>query len=225
MYLFTMVEEILCCWGNTFKLITHGNTLFSTLRWRQNGHPFADNIFKCIFLNESLHRLILQSSSEHLTSIGSDNGLAPNRRQAIIWTNDNPVYWCIYAASHCLNELCSFMHDQPEGSVFLGHQEVAWKSSLAILSRCYFAVMIGQTIHQYWWVILVQKIWQQTTVNSLWPSDAIWWQRSGSTMAQVMACCLTAPSHHLNQCWLVIMKVKWHSSEGNFIRDTSATIL
>ena len=29
-------------------------------------------------------------------------------------------------------------------------------------------------------------------VNSFWPSDAIWWQRSRSTLAQVMACCLTA---------------------------------
>ena len=38
--------------------------------------------------------------------------------------------------------------------------------------------------------------------SSLWPSDAIWWQ-SGSTLAQVMACCLTAPSHYLNQCWLI----------------------
>ena len=28
--------------------------------------------------------------------------------------------------------------------------------------------------------------------------------RSGSTLAQVMACCLTAPSHHLNLCWLII---------------------
>ena len=27
-----------------------------------------------------------------------------------------------------------------------------------------------------------------------------WRQRSGSTLAQVMACCLTAPSHYLNQC-------------------------
>ena len=35
--------------------------------------------------------------------------------------------------------------------------------------------------------------------NSLWLSDAIWWQKSGSTLAQVMACCLTAPSHYLNQ--------------------------
>ena len=40
--------------------------------------------------------------------------------------------------------------------------------------------------------------------NSFLPSDAIWLQRSGSTMAQVMACCLTAPSHDLNQCWLII---------------------
>ena len=43
----------------------------------------------------------------------------------------------------------------------------------------------------------------QTAVNSLWPSDAIWQQRSGSTLAQVMACGLTAPSRHLNQCWLI----------------------
>ena len=44
-------------------------------------------------------------------------------------------------------------------------------------------------------------------VNSLWFSDAIWRQRSGSTLAQVMACCLTAPSHYLNQFWLIISKV------------------
>ena len=30
--------------------------------------------------------------------IGLDNGLAPNRRQAIIWTNADPVDWRIYAA-------------------------------------------------------------------------------------------------------------------------------
>ena len=59
-------------------------------------------------------------------------------------------------------------------------------------------------------------------VNSLGPSDVIWRQRSGSTSAQVMACCLTAPSHYLNQCWLIISKVKWHSSKGKFTRDTSA---
>ena len=58
--------------------------------------------------------------------------------------------------------------------------------------------------------------------NSLWPSDAIWWQRSGSILVQVMACCLTAPNHYQNQCWLIISKVQWHSSEDNFTWDTLA---
>ena len=61
-------------------------------------------------------------------------------------------------------------------------------------------------------------LWSLT--NSLGPSGAIWRQRSGSTLPQVMACCLTAPSHYLNQCWL-ISKVEWHSSKGMITRDTS----
>ena len=53
--------------------------------------------------------------------------------------------------------------------------------------------------------------------NSFWPSDAIWRHRSESTLDQVMACCLTAPSHYLNQCWL-ISKVPWHEFEGISMR-------
>ena len=49
--------------------------------------------------------------------------------------------------------------------------------------------------------------------NSLWPSDIIWWQRSGSILAQVMACCLMATSHYLNQYWLIIEEVQ-NSIEG-----------
>ena len=37
--------------------------------------------------------------------------------------------------------------------------------------------------------------------HSLWPSDAIWQHRSGSTLTQVKAWCRQAPSHYLNQCW------------------------
>ena len=76
------------------------------------------------------------------------------------------------------------------------------------------------------WGCLKMKFIQQNfdLINSLRPSDAIWRHRSGSTLAQVMACCLAAPSHYLNHCWLIISKVQWHSSEGNFVRDTSATI-
>ena len=67
---------------------------------------------------------------------------------------------------------------------------------------------------------LLGVFWKK--INSLGLSDAIWGQRCGSTLAQVMACCLTAPSHYLNQSWLIISKVQRHSSEGDFAIDTPA---
>ena len=48
-------------------------------------------------------------------------------------------------------------------------------------------------------------------INSLWPSHSVRWHGSGSTLAQVMAWCLTAPSHYFNQCWLIISEVLCHS--------------
>ena len=48
-----------------------------------------------------------------------------------------------------------------------------------------------------------------SSFNSLWPSDDIWWHRSESTLARVMAWCLMAPSHYLNQPWLIISEVLW----------------
>ena len=56
----------------------------------------------------------------------------------------------------------------------------------------------------------------------MWPSDAIWLWWSWSTLVQVMTCCLTAPSHYLNQCWRIITKVQWCSSEGNFTWEITA---
>ena len=53
-------------------------------------------------------------------------------------------------------------------------------------------------------------------VKCFWSCDAIWQHRSGSTLNQVIACYLTAPGHYLNQCWLTISEVLWHSSEGDF---------
>ena len=45
-------------------------------------------------------------------------------------------------------------------------------------------------------------------------SNAVWRHRSGSTLAQGMFCCLTAPSHY--QCWLIINGVPWHLHKTNF---------
>ena len=72
-------------------------------RWRlrQNDRHFAENILKN-WCNKNCHILIPLSlklfSKAPINHIFSDNGLAPNRQQAIIWTNDGRVYWCIYVS-------------------------------------------------------------------------------------------------------------------------------
>ena len=41
-------------------------------------------------------------------------------------------------------------------------------------------------------------------------------------LVEVMDCSLMAPSHYFNWCWLLISKVQWYSSEGNFTTDPLA---
>ena len=57
-------------------------------------------------------------------------------------------------------------------------------------------------------------------VNSLWSSDIIWWHKLSSSWAQVKACCLTTPSHYMNQCWFAINAIFWHSCQGNVYLNT-----
>ena len=70
----------------------------------QYGRHFTDNIFRCIFVNEVLYfdsnftEICSQGSNWQLPSTGSDNGLASNRRQAIIWTSADPIDWLVYVA-------------------------------------------------------------------------------------------------------------------------------
>ena len=42
-------------------------------------------------------------------------------------------------------------------------------------------------------------LFRSQCVNSLWPGDAMWRHRLGSTLDRVMACRLVIPSHHLKQ--------------------------
>ena len=92
------------------------NRLFDTLRPRQNGRHFADDIFRHIFVNRNVWisidislKFIPKGSNWKYNSVSSDNGVAPTRRQAIIWTNDALVYWRIYL-SLSLNELMNFLY-------------------------------------------------------------------------------------------------------------------
>ena len=99
----------------------------------------------------------------------------------------------------------------------------AWKSWGSHHIWCYvrWSAHLPARLLQH--LVLVPTI--KVPVKSLWPCDAIWRHRSGSTLAQVMACCLTAPSHYLNQCWPLISEVLWCSPESNFTMSAQATIL
>ena len=61
----------------------------------QNGCHYSDDIFDLIFLYENCCNLI-QIALKLVPDV-SDNGLAPNRQQAIILTNDGTGYFKIYA--------------------------------------------------------------------------------------------------------------------------------
>ena len=65
--------------------------VFNTCRPRKNDRHFADDILNCIFLYElrlEFHWNLFLRVQLIYSSIGSDHGLAPTRRQAIIWTDD-----------------------------------------------------------------------------------------------------------------------------------------
>ena len=85
-------------------VVNHTNRFqcINTLNPRQNGCHFADKIFKLIFLHENsciyIHWNWFSRVHLKLGSIGSNDVLVWNRRQAIIWTNDGLIYWCIYAS-------------------------------------------------------------------------------------------------------------------------------
>ena len=79
----------------------------TTLRPRQNGRHFPEEILKCIFLNENIQilikislRFVPMGPINNIQIIGSDVGLAPVRQQAIIWTNDGLGWWGIYGSGH-----------------------------------------------------------------------------------------------------------------------------
>ena len=53
---------------------------------------------KVLYFDWNVTEVCSYGSNWQYSSIGLDNDLVPNRRQAIIWTNADPIQWRIYAA-------------------------------------------------------------------------------------------------------------------------------
>ena len=69
--------------------------------------PFYKRYFQIHFwvwtsyhFHSNFSEICSQRSNEQHTSIDSDNGLVPNRRQAIIWFDYGLIYWLKYASLH-----------------------------------------------------------------------------------------------------------------------------
>ena len=80
----------------------------------------------------------------------------------------------------------------------------------------------------HWFLFQTLKYCNWNIFNSLWPSDAIWRQRSGSWRHMATEVWVNTGSGNgllPDGSWLILGKVQWHSSDGSFIRDTSAITL
>ena len=79
------------------------NAVLNTLRLRQNGRHFPDNIFKCIFLNENI-QILIKISVEFVPKDPINNIASLVQIMAWHQPSNKPlseqmiVYWCIYAS-------------------------------------------------------------------------------------------------------------------------------
>ena len=151
----------------------------------------------------------------NLINIGSDNGLSPYRRQAIIRTNTGMLLIGLLGTN--------FSEILIEIQIF-SLKKIRLKMSFV---KCY-PFRLGLNVLSYPHLPascksmaccqldikplceLMRTEIHDAIVNSLWPNDTIWRHRSRSTLVPVVACCLKVPRHYLNQCWLIISKVQWH---------------
>ena len=95
---------------------------------------------------------------------------------------------------------CTFLKRPPD---LLHHKQLL----RVTLASPYGILQLGKLAFIRVYPIVGRKHSQTISSNSLGLSDTILRHRSVSTLAQVRAGCLTAPSHYLNQCRLLIRKV------------------
>ena len=94
-------DDTLCvpstCTGNPREIWTHWgwHRMAANLQRTFLNKVFVWNENYCNLIQISL-KFVSKGPINHNPAFGSDNGLVPNRWQAIIWTNDGLVYWNTY---------------------------------------------------------------------------------------------------------------------------------
>ena len=68
-----------------------------------------------------------------------------------------------------------------------------------------------------WVLVYIRSLITTNSINSLWLSENKRGDGIGSTLAQVIACCLTAPNHYLDQYELMIFIRRQFTSDNSAI--------
>ena len=190
---------------------------FNTLRPRRNRRHFADDIFKCIFLNEN-EWISLRISLKFVPK-GPINNI-PALVQIMAWrrsgdkTLPEAMVVRLYA-SLGLNELTHCGLVMPYGNIDLGRH---WLRELLTNHQWgLVAFAWAQFYRKCSRYLFLGWVWKLLILCNLSPRDQ--WHRSWSTSAQVMTCCLMAPSHYPNQ-WLIYSLYSrdvWKSAKHPFL--------
>ena len=114
--------------------------------------------------------ICFQEFNSQYPIIGSGNGLAPSRRQAITWTNDGPVHWRIYVGDELI------FHD----SIF------SWQHGTCSSLSWSLSVWIYN-----FWVML----WYVTNLRN---QCLIKWHVDSPYKGSMMRKAFPWPQHHLN---------------------------
>ena len=86
---------------NSIYLIPHPTTPPNKTKWLQFRRRYIQMHFrewKVLYFDQNFTEVCSSRSNWQYISLGLGNGLVPNRRQAIIWTNADQIHWPIYAA-------------------------------------------------------------------------------------------------------------------------------
>ena len=103
---------------------------------------------------------VLKKADKLNLSLSSYNGLAPTRRQAIMWTNDGIVYQCIYAHSASMSQY-------------------SWRP----ISHFAELIKFGDD-WQIWWTGYLQQLVFELECDNIfmWLSHAIMWSLTASPL-------------------------------------------
>ena len=145
---------------------------------------------------------VMYISISELSIIGSDNGLSPGRRQATIWTNTiwtNIVNW---------TPGNKFQLNIIEIHIFSFKKMHLKRSSAKRRPFCLGLNVLRTQPHLHDSTHIDHAIDLQTSNLTHCGLVMPYGDRD---LGQHWLRCLTATSHYLNQCWLIISDVQWYS--------------